>query len=99
MEFRNLEKVRSILKDATVLDVSYAYDDLVFPDNTVFIIQFDDSNATNFFCHFQEECGLDDRKLIMDSLESISKKQHCSVIQKGSFRLEQKGEEVEIHFS
>ena len=99
MEFRNLEKVRSILKDATGLDVSYAYDDLVFPDNTVFILQFDDSNATNFFCHFKEECGLDDRKLIMDSLESISKKQDCSVIQKGSFRLEQKGEEVEIYFS
>ncbi len=30
MEFRNLENVRAIIKDATGLDVSYAYDDLVF---------------------------------------------------------------------
>lgn len=99
MELRNLEMVRVIIKDATGLDVSYAYDDLVFPDHTAFIIQFDDSNASNFFCHFQEECGLADRKLVMDSLDSIGKKKKCTILQKGSFRLEQKGAEVKIHFS
>jgi len=44
MEFRNLENLRAFIKDATGLDVSYAYDDLVFPDHTAFIVQFDCSN-------------------------------------------------------
>jgi len=31
MKFRNLETVRYIIKEATGLDLTYAYDDLVFP--------------------------------------------------------------------
>jgi len=99
MEFRNLEKVRSILKDATGLDVSYAYEDLVFPDHTAFIIQFDDSNATNFFCYFREECEMADRKLIIESLKSICNKNSCTILNKGAFKLGQIGEEVEIKFT
>ena len=33
MIFRDLEKVRVIIKEATDLDVAYAYDDLVFPEH------------------------------------------------------------------
>jgi len=99
MEVRNLEKVRAIIKDATGLDVSYAYDDLVFPDHTAFIVQFDDDNAKNFFCYFQEECEPAERKKILDSLTTACSKERCSILSKGSFRLEQKGEEVNIIFS
>lgn len=99
MEFRNLEMVRVIIKDATGLDVSYAYDDLVFPDHTAFIIQFDDSQANNFFCYFHEDFDKAEQVTIFDCLKSISMKKKCTMQSKGAFRLDQKGEEVEIHFS
>jgi hypothetical protein len=99
MEVRNLEKVRSIIKDATGLDVSYAYDDLVFPDHTAFIVQFDDENAKNYFCYFQEECKTEERNKILDSLATACSKEKCCITSKGSFRLEQKGDEVDIIFS
>ena len=34
MQYRDLEKVRTIIQEATGLEVAYAYDDLVFPDHT-----------------------------------------------------------------
>jgi hypothetical protein len=99
MEFRDLEKVRVIIKDATGLDVSYAYDDLVFPDHTAFIVQFDDTNPNNFFCYFHEDFDVPDQKTILASLISISSKKGCTMIPKGTFRLKEKKGEVEIHFS
>ena len=42
MKYRDLETVRQIIKEATDLEVMYAYDDLVFPDHGVFMIQYDD---------------------------------------------------------
>ena len=53
MNFRDLETVRQIILFSTGLEVTYAYDDLVFPDNTVFIIQFDDVDLNNLYIHFQ----------------------------------------------
>lgn len=98
MIYRDLEKVRVIIDQATGLEVSYAYEDLVFPDHTAFIIQFDDAKATNFFCYFHKDCNPADVKDLEDKLSSSCHKQKCTLSFKGSFELEQKGEEVNIHF-
>ncbi len=62
MIYRDLEKVRTIIDEATGLEVSYAYDDLVFPDHTAFIIQFDDTKASHFFGYFHKDCNPADQK-------------------------------------
>lgn len=99
MEFRDLEKVRTIIKNATGLDISYAYDDLVFPDNTAFIIQFDDKIGNGLFCYFHEDCRPADQNEILARLTEESMKNKYMIAFKGAFRLEQKGEEVEIRFN
>lgn len=96
MEYRNLEKVRSIIDTATGLEVGYAYDDLVFPDYTAFIIQFDDTNSTNFFCYFHEDCN--EKETLFKDLSKACTKQKCTLALKGDFKLEQKNEEIELQF-
>ena len=99
MKFRNLEAVRYIIKEATGLDLTYAYDDLVFPEHMAFLIQFNDNNESSLFCHFHNDCNPNDKKQLFAELAKVAAKEKISLEEKGSFGLEQKGEEVEIHFS
>ena len=99
MKYRDLEKVRKIVKNATNLDISYAYDDLVFPEHAVFIIQYDDKKEDSFFCHFREECEPEEKKRIMADLIKSFRDEKCTIAEKGKFRLEQKGEMIDVHFN
>jgi hypothetical protein len=99
MIFRDLEKVRSIVKEATDLDIAYAYDDLVFPEHAAFLIQFDDANENNYFCYFHEDCLPESKAEISSNLTQALKKHRCTLVSKGSFTLEQKGEEIEISWN
>jgi len=98
MIFRDLENVRSIIKTATDLDISYAYDDLVFPDHTAFMIQFDDNNVENYYCYFHQDCNNRSKDNIFSRLAEVCKSNNKTVELKGIFNLKQKGEEVEICF-
>ena len=99
MEFRNLDKIRFIIQDATDLDIAYAYDDLVFPEHTAFIIQFDDKNESNYFLYFHEDCIGKDKVELFAKLQGTAKVNKCNMEEKGAFTLEQVGEEVKIHFN
>jgi hypothetical protein len=98
MIFRDLEKVRVIIKEATELDIAYAYDDLVFPEHAAFLIQFDAESDTRFNCFFHQDCLPDAAAGILDNLKKRFEKQHCTLVSKGSFTLNQKGQEIEIKF-
>ncbi|WP_346861492.1 hypothetical protein [uncultured Draconibacterium sp.] len=99
MNYRDLEAVRQIVNNATGLEITYAYDDLVFPDNGVFIIQFDDSSTDNLFCYFQEECNPVDRENIFASLSNEASQKKATLELKGGYTLEQQGENIQIKFS
>lgn len=98
MKFRDLEKVRSIVKEATGLDISYAYDDLVFPDHSAFLIRFDDKDAKKLYCHFHIDCIASDKLKILENLQIVSEENQLSLVPKESFNMEQMGEEVQIKF-
>lgn len=98
MKFRDLEKVRVMVKEATDLDISYAYDDLVFPDNTAFIIQFSDDDDALFYAHWRKDCIPQLAAEIQKKLEETFEKHGCQLVYKGKFMLGQKGEEIEIRF-
>lgn len=68
IEFRNIDKIKFIVQDATGLDIMYAYDDMVFPEHGVFLIRFSDENPALIFCHFHEDCPEDERTRIFSSL-------------------------------
>lgn len=98
MKYRNLELVRTIIKDATDLDISYAYDDLVFPDNVVFLIKYDDANDQNFFGYFRKDCQEKEKESIVNSLTKSCEIKSCTFEYSGVFDLKQKGEEISINF-
>ena len=98
MNYRDLEAVRQIVAAATKLDISYAYEDLVFPENMAFIIQFDDKNPDNLFCYFHVDCDVESRKTIFEDLQKECMLKQCTLQSKGNFNLEQKNEEVQIQF-
>ncbi|MFA5330092.1 MAG: hypothetical protein WC384_20025 [Prolixibacteraceae bacterium] len=98
MIFRDLEKVRAMLKEATELDIAYAYDDLVFPEHTAFIIQYAENSDTDFSCYFHEDCLPEAKTEILANLKLSFQKKGCKLESKGMFKLEQKGEEIEIQF-
>ena len=98
MKFRDLEKMRLMIKEATDLDISYAFDDLVFPDHTAFIIQYSDEDDRLFYSHFHQDCLPHSVIEIQENLERTFSKNGCRLIYKGKFLLGQKNEEVEIRF-
>ncbi len=93
VQFYDLDKVRFIIKEATELDVAYAYEDLVFSEHAIFIIQFD-KKPNSLICWFNEECIETERFSLYKALTS-----HCiingmKIIYKGKFAMTQKeGEE------
>lgn len=98
MIIRDLEKVRASIKEATDLDVAYAYDDLVFPEHAAFMIEFDAESDKLLYCYFHKDCLPDSKTEILDQLTLSFKKRGCKLVSKGKFSLNQKGEEIEIRF-
>ncbi len=98
MNFRDLEAVRQILLAATGLEVSYAYDDLVFPEETVFMIQFDDVNLNNIYIYFQEDLETFARENVIKQIEKECIKKKCTLTYKGTYVLDFKGENMDIKF-
>lgn len=99
MKFRNLDKVKFLIREAVDLDISYAYDDLVFPEHAAFLIQYNDDNEDNFNCYFHEDCIEAEKRKIFENLTGVFQLNKCTINEKGSFKLEQKGEEIAIHFN
>ena len=99
MNNRNLEIVRQIIWEGTGLDVTYAYDDLVFPDHTAFIIQFDELTPNGLFCYFHQDCNPEEQQAILSRLTENSMKKKYLLAYKGTYQLEQKEGEVEIKFN
>ena len=98
MIFRDLEKVRVAIKEATDLDIAYAYDDLVFPEHAAFLIEFDAESDKRLYCYFHTDCLPDSKTGILDRLTQSFKKYGCNLLSRGSFSLNQKGDEIEIRF-
>lgn len=99
MKFYDLEKLRAIVKAATDLDISYVYDDLVFPDYTAFILQFHKESEDVFTCYFHEDCLQDEEERIFNKLNLECRKYKSKLLLGGSFNMVQKGEEVDVNFN
>jgi len=96
VQFYELDKVRFIIKEATDLDVAYAYDDLVFSEHGVFIIQFDSKSPNSLICWFNEECIDTERHTIFKSLTSHAYANGMKIVYKGKFEMAQKEGEEQI---
>lgn len=100
VQFYELEKVRFIIKDGCGLDVAYAYEDLVFSEHGIFILQYADSKAKSMYCWFNKDCVDNDRFSIFKSLTTSAILNKMKIEYKGKFEMIQKdGEEkIDIRF-
>jgi len=99
-ELYELEKVRFIIKDACGIDVAYAYDDLVFAEHGLFIVQYLDKESTQFACWFNAEMYEKEEIKIFDSLAKTATLNNASFTYKGRFCMKQKvgTDEIDIEF-
>ncbi|MDW7694860.1 hypothetical protein R9C00_08905 [Flammeovirgaceae bacterium SG7u.111] len=98
MKFRPIEKVRTIIQDATGLDIMYAYDDLVFAEYGTYLFQFDDKKDDNLICFLNEEFDKQKYPEQLEKLEDTSKQHGYSLLFKGKFSMTQENEEIKIKF-
>jgi len=99
IKFRDIEKIKFIVKDATDLDIMYAYDDLVFPEHGAFIIRFNDDDDKSVFCHFQKDCTEPEQKQILISLNNTGKLNDLQIYKGTNFEMRQKDDQqFEIKF-
>lgn len=96
---RELGKIRETVL-STGLDISYAYDDLVFSENNVFILRFDDRIANKLYLYFNSDCFPDEAKIFTTRLSISGKIGGFQIVKSGTFSLNQKedSEEIEIEF-
>ncbi len=100
MEIYELGRVQNILKAATGLEVTHAYDDLVFVEHAAFLIQFVPQDLKRFQCHFNEQCVAEDRVKLLARIQTASASEGMACDAGRTFTLEQvpDKEEVRIHF-
>lgn len=99
-ELYELEKVRFIMKDACGIDISYAYDDLVFSEHGLFLIQFLDKVGTRFACWFNNEIYENEEIKMFDSLVKTASLNDAVITYNGRFQMKQKAgsKEIKIEF-
>lgn len=99
-ELYPLEKVRFIIKDACGIEIAYAYDNLVFAEHGLFIVQFLDTTGDNLACWFNSEMQEIHQVKLMDSLIKTASLNKITLSYKGRFKMQQKAgtEEIDIEF-
>lgn len=99
--FHNLDKIKFLISDATGLDVAYAYEDLVFAEHGLFIVQFDRSNTDKVGIWFQQDIEDGSRKEFLKSLKTTADLNSMQITFKGFFEMNQKPgtEEIDLKFS
>lgn len=95
-----LEKVRFIIKDACGLDIAYAYDNLVFAEHGLLLIQFVDKAGCKLDCWFNHEILETEEINIFDSLVKTASLNNAVITYKGRFSMKQKSDsdEIDIEF-
>jgi hypothetical protein len=97
--FRPLGIVRDLVQSIG-FDISYAYDDLVFSDNSVFILRFDDEVQEKLYLYFNSDCNPKESEIITKRLIAEGKTVGLNITKTGLFTLKQldNKEEIEIKF-
>jgi hypothetical protein len=100
VQFYELEKIRFIVKDACGIDIAYAYEDLVFSEHGLFILQFEKDTDKQIGCWFNKECFEPNKVQMFNSLAKSATLNGLDLKYKGKFELSQKNdsEQIDIQF-
>lgn len=91
--------VKDIINSCS-LDISYFYDDLIFADHNVFILQFDDKHPEVLNLYFNTDCAFDVKINLKDNLYREAEDRGMIMQDCGKFFLEenQENKEITIHY-
>jgi len=100
VNFYELEKIKFLIQDACGLDVSYAYDDLVFAEHGLFIIQFLDQEGKELLCWFNNDIIEENEIKMFDSLVKSATLNASAITYSGRFLLNDKNRsnQIDIQF-
>ncbi len=99
MSLRPLGLATEIIDDLK-LEVTYAYDDLLFVEHNTFLLQFDDAQKSNFRIYFNVECEAGTAARLEQALSAAAKARECSIENRGKFELvvPEGGSEFQVRF-
>ncbi len=89
--FRPISRVQQLLEEIG-LEMTYAYQDLVFAEHNAFLLQFG-KNGEDVFLHFNIESDLSKRDEIAEKLKDAGKRRELIITRKGLYSLVQTEEE------
>jgi hypothetical protein len=97
--FNPLGKVMEIASH-TGFEITYAFEDLVFSEHSIFIIQFDKENDTLLHLFFNIDCEISTAENIKQSLFKAAEQHEIKIEDSGKFRINAKtnSEEIDIEF-
>ena len=95
--FRPLGKVIEIV-ECMGLEVTYAYDDLVFVSHNAFLLQMDDTGES-LFLFFNEESDISKRDEIAEQLTHHSAERSLNLYEQGTYVMKPNDNEtLDVHF-
>lgn len=96
---RPFNLVKDIINSCS-LDISYFYDDLIFSDHNIFILQFDDNSPEVLNLYFNKDCEFDTKISLKDNLYREAEDRGIIMQDRGQFFLEedQEKKEITIHY-
>jgi hypothetical protein len=98
--FRELEKTRQLIVNGTGLEITWAYDDLVFVEHNAFIIRFDDNDTHAIHCYFNVDCQAEKAEQLFNALLNAAPETGMSISNAGLYELcdGKSEEEIDIKF-
>jgi len=99
LKFMPLNKVSTIMQEVG-FEPGYAYDDLVFANDAVFLIQFDAVDNSKLLLYFNEDCEQNVARKLEIGLINAAVKENFKLVLSGHFSLyqEEGSEEITVKF-
>lgn len=99
IELRPLGKAQAMV-EAVRLDVTYAYDDLVFVEHNPFLLRFDTEEASRMFLHFNVDCEAEELVKLQKKLVIAAENEGIDLETASKYTLlpNEETSELEIHF-
>lgn len=80
------------------LEVTYAYDDLVFISHNAFLLRMGDKGQT-VHLYFNEESEADKRDMMQDELTRLAVARGLEIVYSGTYKMQtREDEQLDIHF-
>lgn len=82
------------------LDISYYYDNIIFADHSLFILQFDNKKTEIINLYFNRDCELSVKIKLKDKLYEEASKKGINMMDEGTFYLTENSDskEISIHY-